>query len=925
MKRKKRILCILAISMLYQELVPHCPLQVQAFTQSLPEAALAADGDTDAYPETDTLTTNADNDAYPDANAPATDNDETASPKINAPANDGNDITYPETNAPANDGNDITYPETNAPAADNNTDTYLEAKNAFTKLAADHDVYALLYQCGSYDIREAPASDSASVAQIQSGHSVRLTGVEFIDGEPWYQVEAMVNGIFYCGYIQDAYLISADEGFRKWSDAWNAADEGFQEWKDDRDAAGSQKGAAIPYAGSTDLNAFPASYQPYLQSLIAAHPNWSFVPMDTGLDWSTVVRNEMTPARNLVPLGCMESWKMSNQVLSAPDWVQASEAIVCHYLDPRNFLNEDTVFSFELLTFNSACHTESGVRAILKDTFMEKGTLENGLDYAQTFLQIGQELNISPYHLAGRVRQEQGVKGDSPLISGTFPGYEGYYNYYNIQASGATYDEIIHNGLEEAKAGGWTTRYAALYGGSRKVCNNYIKAGQNTLYLQKFDVDNSDGSLYWHQYMQNLLVTSTESRSVRKGYQEMGVLDNSFVFRVPVYHNMPATACGLPKDSLAAPALRISISNYEKVVLKWRDTAEMHGYWIYRSTRPDSGFKKVATINSGQTSSWTDKTGINKTYYYKIRGWRNFTLASINSPYSSVEKGSTKLPAPQAASLTLSSYDKITVKWEKLKSVSGYRIYRKANGSSSYKLLKKVTGAAATSYTDKDILPNSAYSYKIKAYKTVKGKTYYSPYSNAILANTNLARPTLRSANAISPTKVKLSWPKVAGVKGYQIYRSGSYKGKYTRIATIDKNSTLSYTDSGLTPNKAYFYKIRAYGTAGKTTQYSKFSSIAGITPRLEAPAIKSVSGISTDKAKLSWKEVTGAQGYRIYRSSSLKGPYKLAGTASKNTFTDTGLSRKKTYYYKVRAYVKASGTYHYSGFSDIWSVQAGK
>ena len=79
--------------MLYQELVPHCPLQVQAFTQSLPEAALAADGDTDAYPETDTLTTNADNDAYPDANAPATDNDETASPKINAPANDGNDIT----------------------------------------------------------------------------------------------------------------------------------------------------------------------------------------------------------------------------------------------------------------------------------------------------------------------------------------------------------------------------------------------------------------------------------------------------------------------------------------------------------------------------------------------------------------------------------------------------------------------------------------------------------------------------------------------------------------------------------------------------------------------------------------------------------------------------------------------------------------
>lgn len=73
------------------------------------------------------------------------------------------------------------------------------------------------------------------------------------------------------------------------------------------------------------------------------------------------------------------------------------------------------------------------------------------LDYAQAFMDIGEETGVSPYHLASRVRQEQGLKGTSSLISGTYSGYEGYYNYFNVGAAGITSTLVIKNGLAYAK------------------------------------------------------------------------------------------------------------------------------------------------------------------------------------------------------------------------------------------------------------------------------------------------------------------------------------------------------------------------------------------------------------------------------------------------------------------------------------------
>ena len=292
-----------------------------------------------------------------------------------------------------------------------------------------------------------------------------------------------------------------------------------------------------------DIERFPESYKGALYALKEKHPNWIFEVMNTGLDWNTVVYNEMNPAhRSLIPSYFDSSFVGAYY---GDGWSCATQTAVEYYLDPRNWLTEDYIFQFEKLTYNGNTQGIATVQKVLANTFMSgyiEGYESMGLTYAQAFCDIGASIGVSPVHLATRVYQEQGAKGSSDLISGTYPGYEGYYNYYNIQATGKEHEEIVRNGLNEAKSEGWNNRYVALHGGSKKVADRYILRGQDTLYLQKFDVDGTYDGRYWHQYMQNLVAPSNEGRNIKRAYEKAGMLNEAFVFEIPVYYNMPNEA-----------------------------------------------------------------------------------------------------------------------------------------------------------------------------------------------------------------------------------------------------------------------------------------------------------------------------------------------------------------------------------------------
>ncbi|MBE6733770.1 MAG: hypothetical protein E7563_00305 [Ruminococcaceae bacterium] len=351
--------------------------------------------------------------------------------------------------------------------------------------------------------------------------------------------------------------------------------------------------AATTYEQSLLNAGFPQSYVTKLSALHDRHPNWKFEPLlvtkqKPAYTWSYVIGKETeNDQRNLIYHSySSKAYALDSTLVESGLWYKCNKATVEFFMDPRNFLDEQRIFQFEALQFTGN-YTAKDVANSIKGTFMDGVTLENGKTYAQNFYDIGKAVNVSPFHLAARVKQEQGL-GQSPLISGNcgttlrqcyvnktngapatgydncdFNQYNGLYNYFNIGAFGTGYFNIWLNGMTEAQTGGWNTRYKAIQGGAQKVHDMYVGVHQNTLYLQKFNVHPSSSKNFWGQYMQNVSAAWSESLTIHNAYKNNGLLDTAFTFIIPVYDGMP-TSCPDPGGAFKAntpePAVSIPSS-----------------------------------------------------------------------------------------------------------------------------------------------------------------------------------------------------------------------------------------------------------------------------------------------------------------------------------------------------------------------------
>ena len=170
-------------------------------------------------------------------------------------------------------------------------------------------------------------------------------------------------------------------------------------------------------------------------------------------------------------------------------------------------------------------------------------------------------------------------------------------------------------------------------------------------------------------------------------------------------------------------------------------------------------------------------------------------------------------------------------------------------------------------------------------------------------------------ASSAGYKSVRISWNRVSKADGYQIYRASSKTGSYKRIKNT---TTASFKNTGLTTGQKYYYKVRAYTKSGNNTLYSGFSNTASAKPALAAPQrVKAKAG--KKRAAIRWKKVSGASGYKVYRSAKKNGKYKAVKTIKKQrtvAFTNKKLKKGKTYYYKVRAYRTVKGKKVYSPYS---------
>ncbi|PSL40772.1 subtilase family protein [Planomicrobium soli] len=426
--------------------------------------------------------------------------------------------------------------------------------------------------------------------------------------------------------------------------------------------------------------------------------------------------------------------------------------------------------------------------------------------------------------------------------------------------------------------------------------------------------------------------------SAYAGNKEIGkaaAIGGNFMMKIP-RQTAGTTVSVVAKDAAGnkSPAAKITVADgtvkvaataYNKLKVSWAQVAGANGYEIYRSASGSGTYSKISTVTNGKTLSYINSgLATGKTYHYKVRAYRMADGGKVYGPYTGVANGKPAIFHSASVKAASPGYNKSKISWSKVSGASGYVLYRATSKAGTYSNIKTVESGSLLSYYDTSLATGTTYYYKVRAYRTVNGKKHYSPYSSAVSIKPTISAVSSIKAATAGYNKNKVSWSKVAGASGYVVYQSTSRNGTYSNVKTVG-SSTLSFTRTGLTTGKTYYYKVRAYRTVNGKKHFGPYSSITRTMPVLAKPVSISISKASTTTFKVTWRKASEASGYELYRATSKKGNYtKIKTTASGSTikFSNKSLVRGKTYYYKVRAYRIVNGKKIYSSFTTISSYK---
>ncbi len=201
------------------------------------------------------------------------------------------------------------------------------------------------------NLRSGPGTGYRAVTVLSTNARVEVTGsVSGSDGYTWYQVN-LSNGT--AGYLRSDFV--------NLNMTYAAGDAAFENYLNEQ--------------------GFPESYKNALRGLHQKYPSWVFKAQHTGLDWNEAVREEAKIGRNLTESDSISSWKSIEDGafdwaanywpgFDGASWVAASEDIIKHYMDPRNFLTDPYVFQFELQSYDPSAQTKEGLQRMVSDTFL---------------------------------------------------------------------------------------------------------------------------------------------------------------------------------------------------------------------------------------------------------------------------------------------------------------------------------------------------------------------------------------------------------------------------------------------------------------------------------------------------------------------------------------------------------------------------
>ena len=357
-----------------------------------------------------------------------------------------------------------------------------------------------------------------------------------------------------------------------------------------------------------------------------------------------------------------------------------------------------------------------------------------------------------------------------------------------------------------------------------------------------------------------------------------------------------ATDYKASSTQLSAPTVTGGKDSQGRPTLKWNAVSGAAKYEVYRARSKDGDYIKYSTVTG---TSYTNTSYIENgnTYYYKVRALKSDGTAGawssiVSVTYRAASTGTLSAPTVTGGN---DAQGRPTLKWNAVSGAAKYEVYRARSKDGDYIKYSTVTG---TSYTNTSYIENgNTYYYKVRALKSDGTAGAWSSIV-AVTYKQTLSAPAVTGGND-AQGRPTLKWNAVSGAAKYEVYRARSKDGDYIKYSTVTGTSytNTSYIESG----NIYYYKVRALksdGTAGA------WSSIVSVTYKqtLSAPTVTGGND-AQGRPTLTWKAVSGAAKYEVYRARSKDGDYTKYSTTTGTAYTNSSyLTSGATYYYKVRA-----------------------
>lgn len=327
-------------------------------------------------------------------------------------------------------------------------------------------------------------------------------------------------------------------------------------------------------------------------------------------------------------------------------------------------------------------------------------------------------------------------------------------------------------------------------------------------------------------------------------YTDMTIgADVSYTYTVRAYKKVNGKAVWSNYDKSGVSTMLITVpkpvsaeyAGTSLIKFTWKPVKIAEGYYVYRKTNNGS-WKKQADISGADIVSYEDKNVVLGTSYrYTVRAYKTIDGARVLSDYIAAGK-TIKMQPPMTKLISAkanSSYD-VTVKWEKIEGVTGYRVYRKQSGKNTWKSLKTLKSADLCTYKDTTAESGRTYIYTVRAYIKKDGKAYWGTYDSVgKTVKINLNAPKLVAAEAAGSSSIVLTWDTVLGADGYRVYMK---QAGWKLMKTLSGGDKQTYMIKGLDPEKTYTFTVRAYKVVDGKKVYGKYVSkgINGTTKRDE-------------------------------------------------------------------------------------------